>query len=78
MKKNRLQNNLFFSVNVKKKANGYYEHPVCDNNKIMAVQWNDNSIVTTCSNSVGLQCVRKAKKGFFSERKKPYMFISAT
>lgn len=47
---------------MKKEERGSYDHRTDDNTGLILVRWNDNSVVTVASNSVGVQPIAQAKR----------------
>lgn len=70
---NRLTNNPFASIDMKKRKRGDYEYSMSQENNIVAVQWNDNNIVTMCSNSLGARPIHIVKR--YSQRDKKVVQI---
>lgn len=70
---NRLSNNPFASIDLKKRNRGDYEYRMAKENNIVAVQWNDNNIVTLCSNSLGAKPTHMVKR--YSQRDKKIIQI---
>lgn len=62
---------LIDSKTMKKKCKrGDYESYVCKEEGVVAVRWNDNSVVTVLSNVTGVHPLHKAKRYSFAEKKK--------
>lgn len=70
---NRLTGNPFSSVNMKTRSRGDYECRVCEEEHLVAIQWNDNSVVTLCSNAVGAQPVHTVKR--YSRRERNVVYV---
>lgn len=69
VRENRLPgNNLINSKVLKKEKRGTYDYKKISNQNIIAVKWNDNSIVTLCSNFAGIEPVHVVKR--YSQKEK--------
>ncbi|XP_046671042.1 piggyBac transposable element-derived protein 3-like [Homalodisca vitripennis] len=49
---------------------GDFDNYVCEEESVIAVRWNDNSVVTDMSNVTGVHPLHKAKRYSFTEKKK--------
>lgn len=70
---NRIPNNPFSTTNMKKRKRGDYDYRMCETHNMVAVQWNDNSVVTMCSNAVGVRPIHNVKR--YSSREKKSVYI---
>lgn len=69
VRENRLPGNtLMNSKNLKKEIRGTFDYQKISNQNIIAVKWNDNSIVTICSNYAGVEPLHVVKR--YSRREK--------
>lgn len=59
---------LMDSKRMKKQPRGSYDYRKVDGENIIVVKWHDNSIVTVCSNSAGVNPVHSVKR--FSQKEK--------
>jgi hypothetical protein len=62
------------SENFKKKERGYYEEKYDQENKVLVVKWNDNSVVNIMSNFEDIHPVSTAKR--YSQNEKKIVKIS--
>ncbi|KAF2892354.1 hypothetical protein ILUMI_13820 [Ignelater luminosus] len=53
-----------------KKARGWYDFALDEENNVIVVRWNDNSVVTVISNKCGVAPLEKAKRYFVENRNK--------
>nr|CAI5821287.1 unnamed protein product [Callosobruchus analis] len=54
---------------MKKRKRGHYDHRKIEDKNIIIVKWHDNSIVTLCSNSAGVNPIHSVKRFCRKERK---------
>lgn len=66
---NRLNNNPFTKIDLRKSKRGDYECQVSKEHNLVAVQWNDNNIVTMCSNAIGAKPEQSVKRYSQKEKK---------
>lgn len=55
---------------VKKEKRGFFDYRLDRNDKICAVRWHDNNVVTILSNEYGVQPIQKAKRYSVAAKKK--------
>nr|CAI5821285.1 unnamed protein product [Callosobruchus analis] len=70
IRENRIKNSpLIDSKEMKKRKRGHYDHRKIEDKNIIIVKWHDNSIVTLCSNSAGVNPIHSVKRFCRKERK---------
>lgn len=55
---------------MKKKDRGVYDYKVDTKNEVFLCRWNDNSVVTVCSNAVGIEPISMVSRFSAKEKKR--------
>nr|XP_022913141.1 piggyBac transposable element-derived protein 2-like [Onthophagus taurus] len=61
---------LLTKQNMKKESRGFYDYRVDESQELIVCKWNDNNVVSLCSNSVGINPVHSTTRFSRAERKR--------